>query len=177
MLKRLLVVLAFTFLVSSGYFMYANHRSSDNQAKTIEATDLRGEDVTLDLGKLKTYVGSHIYAGTTVVLAGSYARAQAAASASATAGQTSALVYADAQKTCSGKNDSIVQARCNAQYLSDHLSSVPSATPVPIPQPSDYQYKFISPLWAPDMAGVLLLASALMGIWWLVLVVQKRRQS
>jgi hypothetical protein len=115
-----------------------------------------------------------MYSSVTVTLNGSYTRAQAAAAASAAAANTSAQIYAAAQKACSGKSDSIVQAQCNAQYLSTHLANLPSSTPVSVPQPSEFQYKFVSPLWTADLAGVLLLAGLLVGGWWLVGMLTRR---
>ncbi len=175
MLRKVLFILSLLLIIASVGYMSANRREADRQARAIEAADQRGEDVTVSLATLKAYAGTHMFAGTAVALAGSYARAQATAAVSASAANSSAQVYAAAQAACSGKSDSIVQARCNAQYLASHLANLPSATPVPVPQPADYQFKFTSPFWAPDLAGVLFLGGALVGIWWLLLAFGRKR--
>jgi hypothetical protein len=93
-------------------------------------------------------------------LANAYVKAQAAAQASAAAQAANSQIYADAQRLCSGKSDSITQAKCNQDYISKHLANVPLPTPVAEPKAADYQLKLSAPLWTPDLAGAAVLGAA-----------------
>jgi hypothetical protein len=175
MSRKILLILAILLATASVFAIRSNQRQARLQATAIMASDLSGEVVTTQLAQLKAYSQSHLSSSSAVTLTGSYTRAQAAATAAAAAADTSAAVYAAAQKACSGQSDSIVQARCNAQYLSTHLSSIPATTPVPIPQPTAYQYHFTSPFWTPDLAGVLTIATILVGGLWIFISFGRRR--
>ncbi len=163
--KRVLYLSAAIILASAGiFFRAANARSARTQANQIVKADTAGTDTHVALASLKTFTQNHMGASITFTLTGAYARAQAAAQAvaaqAAAAAAANSQIYADAQRLCSGKSDSIVQAHCNQAYLAAHLANIPPPpAPVPTPKLSDYQYNLKSPFWTSDLAGALFLGS------------------
>ncbi len=165
MSKRFLFLFAAIILFGVGIFFRASStRSARTQAEKITQADTAGADTAADVASLKTYSASHMGASVKFALKGAYARAQAAAEAAATAqaaaSAANSQIYAEAQRQCSGKSDSITQAKCNQAYLSAHLASVPAApASVPAPKESDFQYDLKAPFWTPDLAGALLIGA------------------
>jgi hypothetical protein len=159
MSKRILFVFAAILLAGAGIFFRASSmRTARDSAAKIVASDTASGNVSADIASLKNFVKSHM--GTTVsfTLKSGYDRALAAAKA-ASASNSNSQIYADAQKACSGKNDSITLARCNEQYLAQHLANAPAPVVVPAPLLSHYQHKLVAPLWTPDLAGALYLGA------------------
>ena len=161
MSKRILFIFAAVILAGAGIFYRATSAHSARlQADEIVKTDTAGGDTAAAFEALKNFAALHMGASTSFTLQGSYDRALAQSKA-AVAAPSNSQVYADAQKACSGKSDSITQAKCNENYISAHLtSSTPAPTPAPAPKLADYQRTVKAPLWTPDLAGALLLGAA-----------------
>ena len=159
MTKRILFAFAAAALLAAGIFFRASstHSARDAADKIVRA-DTAGGTVAADLAALKDYVKIHMGASVSFTLKSAYDRAQAATIA-ASKSNSNSQIYADAQKACSGKSDSIVLARCNQQYLAQHLASAPAPVVVPAPVLSDYQYNLVAPFWTPDLAGAFLLGA------------------
>ncbi len=161
MIKRLPILLAIILAVAGVGLIYQNHATARHQAVAIESSDNLGTDVTVPQATLKAYAAAHMGAAASVTLNGSYNRAQAAARIAAqSASNASTQVYADAQKACSGKADSLVQAHCNQAYLAAHLPLVPTPATVAAPELAQYQYHYSAPVWTADLAGALLAGGA-----------------
>ncbi|MBW4061706.1 hypothetical protein HJC99_04015 [Candidatus Saccharibacteria bacterium] len=156
---RLLIGLAAILAVTGIYVRSTNAHHAATLATALVASDNAAADTTASLASLKTYVHSHTGAHASFTLQASYNRVVAEAQAAAAATATNSQIYTAAQAACGGKTDSITQAKCNAQFLSQHLVNVPASAPVSPPLLSNYQYKLTSPLWTPDPAGWLLLGS------------------
>lgn len=165
MSRRILITIGLVLLGLAGLVMWQNHARATKQVTAIVAADAAGTDQTAQVALLKAYVASHMGSSTTVQLAGAYARAQAAAAAAAQASAANAQIYAEAQRACAGKSDSIVQARCNQEYLAKRLIVVPQSAPVTAPDPASFVYKFSSPIWYPDLAGALVLGGLVALVW------------
>jgi hypothetical protein len=162
MSKRILFIVAAAILGAAGfYFQSLNQREARAKADAITAADTAGTNTDAAVAALSSYVKQHM--GTTVsyTLGGKFARDEAAAKASANAPATNSQVYADAQKACGGKSDSITQAKCNQDYIAKHLVVTPSASPLPMPKMADYKLVLKAPLWTPDLAGALFLGAVL----------------
>jgi type II secretory pathway pseudopilin PulG len=129
--KRILFVLAIVLAAAGFYFQAQAAKVADTKKAQIVQADVAG---------------------------GSYDRAAKAATAS-TGQPDTGQIYADAQRACSGKTDSVTQARCNQQYIQAHTSSLPSPSPVPQPKLAEYQHRVSAPLWTPDITGVLFLGA------------------
>jgi len=160
MQKRLLFFIAAVALIGTGFFFRAsNGRTARAQADDLIHTDAQAASSDTALASLKSFVQDHMGASVSFTLKGSYDRAQAAAQTAATAvaaaAAAQAQIYADAQRACTSKADSLVQAHCNQAYLAAHLTNAPAPAPVPAPKLADYQYKLKSPIWTPDLAGAL----------------------
>jgi hypothetical protein len=160
MQKLVLFIVAAVALAGAGlYFRLDNAQEAKAQAENIIGQDAAGADTTAAQAALETYVKTHTGSTVSFTLNGAFARAEAAAKAAASAGAANSKIYADAQRACASKTDSVTQARCNHDYLSRHLVNVPNAAPVTAPKLSDYQKTFKAPLWTTDLAGALLLGA------------------
>lgn len=161
MSKRILFAFAAVILAATGiFFRAASTHSARLAADDIVRLDTAGTDTATALASLKGFVAAHMGASVSFTLQGSYDRAQARAQAAAAVTTPSSQIYADAQKACAGKSDSITQARCNEAYLAAHLmAAAPTPVPVPAPQLADYKYTLHAPWWTPDLAGALLLGA------------------
>jgi uncharacterized iron-regulated membrane protein len=160
MMKRILFVLAAAALgFAALYYRGVNAHEAQTRADAIVDQDLAGQDTTASVAAIKDYVKTHTGAAASFTLTGAYDRDEAAYKASNAGSQTQ--IYADAQKACAGKSDSITQAKCNAEYLQNHLSTAPTGSPQPEPQISKYVYNLHSPLWTPDLPGALMLGAVL----------------
>jgi len=181
MIKLVLFGVVALGLTAAGlYGRAANVKYARTQAAQVVSLDASGADAAAALAQLRSYAASHTGAGVTLTLAGSYSRAQTAAKAAAAASAANSQIYAAAQAACSGKSDSISQARCNQDYLAKHLVNLPAAAPVVQPQPADYRYELASPFWAPDLAGACFLGAAaalVVPIISLVLFKSRKRRS
>lgn len=160
MTKQIPFVLVALALIGAGlYFRAQNAQYAQAKAAHLIELDAAAADTTTDLSSLKDYIKTHMGADVNFTLRSAYARAETAAKAAAAATAANSQIYADAQRACSGKSDSITQARCNEDYLSKHLIAIPASAPVTAPKLSDYQYHLRSPFWTPDLAGALLLGA------------------
>jgi hypothetical protein len=162
MSKRIFFFAAAVILAGAGIFFRAsNSHTARIQADQIVAADKAGTDTAAALASLQAFVKTHMGSSVKITLQYSYDRAQAAAKAAAAAAPSgNSQIYADAQRACGGKSDSITQARCVTAYVTQRLTNAPVPTPVPAPKLTDYQYNLKAPLWTPDLAGALLLGAA-----------------
>jgi hypothetical protein len=160
----LLIVAAVAFGGLGLYFQASNAHYAHTRANAIVAADqvasVPTTNTSPEFTNLQTFVHNHMGSSLSFTLTGSYTRAQQAAQAAAAAQNSNANIYAAAQAACSGKTDSLTQARCNQAYLQAHLKDQATG-PVTQPNLADYQYHLKSPLWTPDLAGSLLLGAAL----------------
>lgn len=156
----LLFVAAMAIMLLASIMLVQNRQKAANQAKQIIVTDQAGGNVDTDLLKLKVYAASHMKVNVEFTLTGSYNRAVEAAKAEAN--KTNAT-YAAAQASCDKKGvDSIRQSQCVAAYIA--ANPAPVATPK-LPDESKYQYHFIGPAWSFDLAGLLFILGAALGIF------------
>jgi predicted membrane protein len=179
--KRLLFFLAGVVLAGLGLASQAkDSHSAHSQAVAIVAADQIGTNVqpssSTAIAGLQDFVKTHMGSSVSFSLTGSYNRALAASQTAAAAQTSNSNVYAAAQAACSGKTDSLTQARCNQAYLQQHLQSQPT-TPVAEPKMADYQYSLKSPSWTPDLAGALILGSLLAMVVFLILLLKPRGRS
>jgi hypothetical protein len=160
MSKRIFFLIAAVVLLGTGlFYRAASAHMARKLADQIVADDLAAKDTTAARASLKDFAAVHMGAAVNFTLKGSYDRATATANAAATVADPNTQVYAAAQAACSGKTDSITQAKCNQAYLASHLVATPTPAPVVAPKLASYQYAVKSPLWSPDLAGALLLGS------------------
>jgi hypothetical protein len=175
MSKRVLIAIV-VLLAAGGFFaMLRSVGEVHKLSQTVLAADTAGQDTAVPLGALKRYVEGHMGTSSGVTLGSGYQRAQVAAQAAATASAANAQIYAAAQAACTGKSDSITQAKCNQDYLAKHLVNVAPVTPVAAPKQSDFQYFFAAPVWSPDLAGALFGGAAIALVLLVVALVRKPR--
>jgi hypothetical protein len=162
MAKRILFVLAAILLAGAGfYYRTQNTKTAQVKEAYIVVQDSEGADVTAMLDELKLYAASHMGSSVKLTLDGSYSRAQAATKAAVVAASAAnSQIYADAQRVCGTKADSITLAHCNQDYITKHLANLPAPAPVAQPKLADYQRTIRAPAWTPDLAGALFLGAA-----------------
>ena len=157
MTKRILAIVGILLLGAGGWMAFSNHQEAQTQAEAIVAKDNTGQAVDADLSILKAYARTHTNGGVTVTLNAAFQRAQALAQAPSNAAASNAKLYNEAQQACSGRTDSITQARCVQDYVSQRLIAAPAPSQVAAPKASDFVFAYRSPLWTPDAAGSSLL--------------------
>jgi len=131
------------------------HAQAHNQVKAILQADQSGSVPDSQMLGLQQFVHRHMGSSVAFKLDGAMTRDQAAAQAA----QSSSSIYQQAQASCASIKNAVSQAQCNEQYLSAHLQPAASATPVPAVQSSNYTYSFLSPVWTPDLTGILAVIS------------------
>ncbi|HEY6736958.1 MAG TPA: hypothetical protein VI322_04560 [Candidatus Saccharimonadia bacterium] len=178
-MKRYLYLLVGLALLGAGWYVRSqNLAEAKRQAAAIVDQDKTGALSTSAEAELADYVKTHTGATVSYTLQGAYDRDLAAAKAAvAAASAANSQIYADAQKACAGKTDSITQAKCNQDYLAKHLKATPTAN-ISEPAIASYQRKLTGPWWAPDLAGALLLGGVIagaLGLWQIRPVTKQRR--
>lgn len=144
-------------LILAGAQLFQNQRLARRLASDIQARDSQGKATSVQLAQLRLHARTHMNAGAEVFLAGSYNRDTAKAQEQAKTSSDGAI-YQRAQAAC-GKGSSIEQANCVAAYIASNSS--PGKNPVipRLPESGEYEHKFRSPVWTPDLAGALLMGS------------------
>jgi hypothetical protein len=160
--RLLLVATAIIFLIIGLILRSSYQRTTNTMAAQVQAQDNLATDPAASIAALKTYVQQHGGTHAEFTLLAGYQRAVTAAQTAAAAQATNSQIYAAAQMACGGKTDSITQAKCNAQFLSQHLVSVPTTAPVDPPQKSSFIYSFVGPVMTSDLSGLSFLASLML---------------
>jgi len=135
--------------------------------------DKNNGDVEGALQKLRAYVYGNMNTSLTnggdsvyppIQLKYTYERLQAAANTKAQ--QANGQVYTDGQKYCEQQDSTDFSGRnrvpCIEQYVASHgvqVQKVPDAM---------YKFDFISPTWSPDFAGISLLVSVLLLLFFIM---------
>ena len=163
------VLLAGAAITSRQY----NHAIASDVA-TLLAGEHSGSATAVTPATIQVKVHQHMATRATFVRQEAYNTAVAQAQVSAQAQATNSQIYAAAQAACGGKTDSITQAKCNAQYLSQHLVTVPTAAPLVAPKLGDYTYDFRAPVWTPDTTGLLAGGALLLVIIGVVINIRRR---
>ncbi len=170
MSKRLLFFVAILAAIGAIWLTHHDQDKVNQQVKIIQAADAATQSTVSTIQSLKNYIAGHMGTSAKFTLTGQYNRDVAAAQAAALVQAQNSQIYAAAQRLCSGKADSIVQAKCNAAYLQAHLVPIPASAPLTAPNLTHYSYNFQSPFWTPSMAGALwvgaLVALAYIGLLW-----------
>lgn len=169
-MKPIIVIIIFLALAYGAISARANnHREAVARASAIVAADQNGEPTAPLLSALKSYISKHTGSSIILKLGGSYARAQAAATASTKSQEITGQLYAEGQATCASKADSLVQARCVQAYVTARLKALSIAPVSPPPNPNDYTISYSAPEFTFDTAtilGGLSILSLLGGFFW-----------
>jgi dihydroxyacetone kinase DhaKLM complex PTS-EIIA-like component DhaM len=145
MKPRYLILLAILALIFGLAQLNMNTRHALRLRDQIINKDQAAQPVAQDIATLTDYVHSHMRTDVKFELAGSYQRAVTAAQPA-----VNGAVYAQAQSACSGRSDSVTQARCVTDFVSRRLPATP---PAPPPDRAKYTYDIHSPAWTPNAAG------------------------
>ncbi len=157
MTKLVLAIVSILLMGLGGILAVSNHNEARRQATAIVAKDNNGQPTDTERAALKSYASIHTFGGVTVTLEAAYGRAQAQARTQADAAVSNNQLYSAAQQACSGRTDSVTQARCVQTYVSQRLTAAPAPVQVAAPKANDFTYVYASPFWSADAAGASLL--------------------
>jgi hypothetical protein len=161
-MKKRYLLIAALILTGIGLSMLASYRSQAVQAaQSIISKDAVGDDTTADIKALTDYVHGHTRASVSFTLDGSYNRAVAAAQQTAAGGSGNASAYSTATAACT-QRDPVKTANCITAYIQTHTAPGAQPSAVAMPDKSKYTYNLNAPGWAPDAAGLSLLAAAIL---------------
>lgn len=158
-----LIFVASALLLAVGFgARYQNSTTLRSLVEVVIAMDSSGKDTASPLKSARDYAAGHMSAPIRIILQASYERAVEKAKAAVTPPVNNAEVYAQAQRVCGTKTDSVTQARCNQNYIASRLAPAETPSPAELPKISDYTYDLKPPLWTSDVAGVSFVLSAVL---------------
>ncbi len=134
--------------------------------------DAQGEDVReLVETELKDFAFSHMNASVEIFLQGAYSRELASAQEEINqSGQ--AQVYQDAMRQCDREGRQLHEnTQCVRDYMIARMDDNVDLSSLDISR-SEFTYRYYSPIWAPDLAGLSLLAAAISGLIALILYIR-----
>lgn len=167
---RYILIGSLLCLIFGVYAYNQNAAVSKELAKELVAAD--NGDITVETTEsdLASHVAGHMGSSISVFLAGSYSRAQVAASPS-----SDGQVYQAAQQACVSRTSAVNQAKCVQDYIAAN-SKAGSATVTTDVDKSKYTKAYSAPVWTPDLAGILL-ATSLLGFIWVGVMSLRRRPN
>ncbi|MEX0934543.1 MAG: hypothetical protein WDZ42_01960, partial [Candidatus Saccharimonadales bacterium] len=149
-----------------------NNIEVNNIRAQIEALDAQGEDVReMVETDLKDFAFSHMNASVEIFLAGAHNRKVAQAQEDIDqSGQ--AQIYQDAMRQCDREGRPLHEnTQCVRDYMIARMDDNVDLTSLDI-STSEFTYRYYSPIWAPDMAGLSLLGAAISGLIALILYIR-----
>ena len=171
---RVLIAVAVLALIGGLAVRSTNARHANQLATAVIVADGSGNPTAAPLANLKAYIKGHQGAHASFTLTKAYNDAVTAAKSAAQIQASNSQIYAAAQAACSGKTDSITQAKCNQAYLQAHLIAEPANAPVTAPALGDYQYHMSAPFWTADLAGWLELVAIIAGAIGIIGILRRR---
>jgi hypothetical protein len=173
MKARYFFAISLVVLGVGAWQLYDHQKQMDILVGSIQNKDISGQPIDADIANAQTYASQHMATSSSVFLSGSYDRAMATSTAASNPASNGA-VYAQAQASCAGKADSIVQAKCVSAYVAAHAA--PSANPQAVATPTKEAYTkpITAPAWTPDSVGITLLAGLVAAAMGLYLVIIRR---
>ena len=169
--------LALAFLVLSTLTVWElrnNSQRLEPLVAPVVAADEQSADIDTALRNLGNYVTNHMNTqlDEPIQLAFSYDRAVQAELAKAQASASDGEIYKKAQTACENPNVVLsVRALCIQDYVLNNAPPGQNPAEIKFPDKALYTYNFVSPRWSPDLAGWLLVLSAMTGILFLAWVV------
>jgi len=170
--KHFLIILLALFIVSSGVAVVALRSNNLNMIKLRQAVydaDKQDGDVASALDSLRIYVYGHMNTGLRapnsgsqppIQLVNSFNRAIAAEQTRIATSDSANKLYVDAQKQCELASLALTaRAQCIQDYVTAHGQG--GEAQFNLPPKELYTFDFASPVWSPDLAGIMLVAAAL----------------
>lgn len=173
----LVLTIVFGLITASG--LISNSTEAKRRYDILMAADKAGGDVEKELLSLRNYIYAHM--NTTIgapngikppiQLKGTYDRLAGAANKKVA--DANKQLYAEAQSYCEQRFPQGTLQSGRVPCVSDYVS----ARGVEVQPVSEalYKFDFVSPLWSPDLAGWALIATAVAGFWFIVLLLWHRR--
>ncbi len=164
---RELALLVGVLLLAGVFFLRQNNLQMISLRNLALQADEQNKDVPKALTNLRNYIAAHMNTGMGeqgIYLEHSYRRSYDVAVVAATHnGSDSAVVYQNADNACKSQFSEDAAFLSYAQCLIAKVQAS-GAPPIQTPSADLYRFNFVSPAWSPDVAGFILLATALVGI-------------
>ena len=165
----LLLVLFFVLVSASTIALRSNNMQMIELRQSLLAADRTGDNVDKALYDLRFYVVNHMNTSVStngsneppIQLVNTYYRAILQREVyDATINKTTSR-YNAAVKQCKGEIDLYKQVSCVENYLTTHGNGITNPN---LPNKMLYEFNFVSPWWSPDAAGLLIIASVVVGL-------------
>lgn len=162
-----LILLSILFIASVALSIYSLRSNNLNMITLREAVytaDQQNDDINTALNTLREYVHSHMNTSSeaSIQLVSLFDRAVRAEQARVIALGSTNQVYIDAQQECEISSLPLtVRAQCMQDYITTHGGGVPQLN---LPPKEAYIFDFVSPFWSPDLAGLSVVATVLIGL-------------
>lgn len=161
-----LMVVLLILVTGSVLALRQNNLNMVKLRDNVVAADERGEGVQEELTKLNSYVFKHM--NTQVVrpieLVNTYNR-QAQQVIQAAQRGSGRDIYAEGTAACERRGIPLSSiAQCITDYANKNAPSV-AQQKISLPDKSLFTYSFISPMWTPDLAGILVLLTVVTALW------------
>lgn len=167
-------IIAGVLSISAIVGLRLNFQTVAQMRDEILTLDIEGQPVDGKINTLREFSLNHMNADVEFELTGAYARAVEKAKM---ASEPTGAIYDAAQAACDRQGvSSVAQAQCVQDYLSARLSGNQNQD-VELPNEREFFYSFVSPNWAPDLAGLSLLGVALATLIGLIVYIRNLSAS
>ena len=157
-------------LLMSAYLLRQNNLHMITLRNEVAQADEQNKNIPLALTNLRDYIAAHMNTGmgeNGIYLEHSYERAYTAAIQQAAQGNSaSAIIYQNADKTCqtSSTEAFLIYTQCiTDKLIASGVAKDPGAS-AQTPSADLYRFNYVSPVWSPDAAGFMVLATMLTGV-------------
>lgn len=165
------LILLFILLVAlSAYLLRQNNLRMIEFRNLAKQADEQNKDVAQALANLRNYVANHMNTsmGSGIYLEHSYQRAYDQAVQEAGKSGAGSALYQQADRECQSLFSKTASFQAYLQCVADKITASGSAqdplAAVKAPPADLYRYNFASPVWSLDVAGFMLLMTALLGL-------------
>jgi hypothetical protein len=155
-----LIILLILMVFVTATFLRINNIGMVQRRTAVTDADTSGDTQSIHdrMYDLQQYVTAHMNTdlGKGVYLQASYQRdTQKAYAAASSDGNSNGNIYKKAQDVCRPKFTKYSNAylQCTLAELEKYPAGSDLISSVNLPQPYEYLYSFVSPLWSPDFAG------------------------
>ncbi|HEX9679436.1 MAG TPA: hypothetical protein VGA08_02335 [Candidatus Saccharimonadales bacterium] len=161
-----IIILLIASSLLSIWALRLNSQELEPFLRRVIAADQNNQGIDKALRDLGNYITNHMntMVDEPIQLAYSYDR-DTQAILDRAEGSANGDIYKKAQVECEDPSVLLsVRALCIQDYVTKHAKPGQSPQAIKFPDKALYTYSFISPMWSPDMAGFLILITAVLAL-------------